>query len=114
MSGIPEIKSEYSQAFRRIYAAGFVGGIVPAGLEAVVYSEMRDVGKVLETQPLSGNRTTIKRTVECELVIDPMQMKSLHKWLTVKIAEYEKLFGTIPSPEEVESRSKRRPDGSGA
>jgi hypothetical protein len=107
MSGIPEIKSEYSQTYKRIYAAGFVGGIIPSGLEAMVYSEMRDVLKVIETQPLSGNRTTIKRTIECALMLDPMQMKSLQQWLQQKISEYEKLFGVIPSPEEVESRSKR-------
>lgn len=107
MSGIPEIKSETSPQYRRIYAAGFFGGIVPAGLEATIYSEMRDIVKVLETQPLAGNRVSIKRIAECELLIDPMQMKSLHQWLTQKITEYEKLFGNIPSPEEVESRSKR-------
>jgi hypothetical protein len=37
-------------------------------------------------------------------------MKSIHKWLEDKIKEYERLFGQIPSPEEVESRARRKPD----
>ena len=49
----------------------------------------------------------LKRVVECELIFDPMQMKTFHKWLGTKIEEYEKVFGHIPSPEELESRTRR-------
>lgn len=108
MSGIPEIKSEYSPTFKKINVNGIFGGVRPSGVEAVIYSELNDIEKVLETQPLSANRTVIKRIIECELIIDPMQMKSIHKWLTEKIKDYEELIGPIPSPEEVESRQKRQ------
>lgn len=108
MSGIPEIKSEYSPTFKRINVNGIFGGVRPSGVEATIYSEQNDIEKVLETQPLSANRTIVKRTIECELIIDPMQMKSFHKWLTAKIKDYEELIGPIPSPEEVESRQKRQ------
>jgi len=87
---------------------GYLGGIRPSGVEAVIYSEINDIQKVLETQPLSANRVVVKRIIECELVIDPMQMKSIHKWLTTKIKDYEELIGPIPSPEEVQSRQKRQ------
>jgi len=76
MSGIPEIDSEYSPTYKRIAVAGIFGGTRPFGVEAVLYSEGMDVKKTLETQPLEPNRTTIKRTIECELHIDPLQMKS--------------------------------------
>jgi hypothetical protein len=111
MSGIPEIYSKYSDQYRRIYVADIFGGIVPAGVEATVYSEERDIEKAIESVPINATRTRIKRTIECELLIDPMQMKSIHNWLGQKIKDYEQAFGTIPSPEEVESRRKR---GSGS
>lgn len=107
MSGIPEIKSEYSPTFKRINVNGIFGGVRPSGVEAVIYSEQNDITKVLETQPLSANRIVVKRTIECELIIDPMQMKSVLKWLTDKVKDYEELIGPIPSPEEVQSRQKR-------
>ncbi len=47
--------------------------------------------------------------LEIALVVDPMQMKSIHKWLENNIKEYERLFGTIPPREEVESSTRRRP-----
>lgn len=108
MSGIPEIESEYSPSYKRINVAGILGGIVPGGVDALLYSEERRADRALETQPPSGNRITIKRTIECGLLIDPMQMKSIHQWLGVKIQEYESVFGHIPSPEEAESRARRR------
>ena len=108
MSGaLPEIKSETSPQYRRVYVAGVFGGIVPSGLEAVFYSESKDIEKVLQTQPLSTHRMEIKRVAEIELLIDPMQMKSIYIWLDNKIKEYEKLFGRIPSPEELDTRFKR-------
>ena len=110
MDNLPEIKSEYAEDYKKIYVGGIFGGARPFGVEAVIYSETMDVKKVLETQPLSANRAVVKRIAECELIIDPMQMKSVYKWLGDKIKDYEKLFGTIPSPEEVGSRARRDPD----
>lgn len=50
----------------------------------------------------------LKRVVERELIFAfPMQMKTFHKWLRTKIDEYEKVFGHIPSPEELESKTRR-------
>lgn len=109
MSGLPEIKSDYSQTYKRIHVAGIFGGILPGGLEAILYSEERRAEKALETEPISSNRVFVKRTVEAELIIDPLQMKSIHKWIGDKIVEYERIFGRIPSPEELESRSRRKP-----
>ena len=73
----------------------------------MLYSESMNAHKTLTTQPPDPNRIILTRTIECELVIDPLQMKSIHKWLGVQIKQYELLYGTIPSPEEIESRAKR-------
>lgn len=107
---LPEIQTDYSQNYRRINVGGLYGSIQPVGLEAFVYSQEQIVDKVLATEPASPHRRVIKRTVECELIIDPMQMKSIQQWITQKIEEYERIFGHIPSPEEVESRARRHPE----
>jgi hypothetical protein len=109
MSGIPEIQTEYSSTYKRINVGGIFGGITAGGVEAIVYSEERRAERVLETEPISPNRMTIKRTTELELIIDPMQMVAIHRWLGNKIEEYQRIFGHIPSPEEIESKSRRHP-----
>jgi hypothetical protein len=111
MSGLPEIEAENSPTYKRINVAGIYGGIVPGGLDAVLYSEERRIEKVLETEPLNHNRMYVKRIAEVDLILDPLQMKAVHKWIGDKIAEYEKIFGRIPSPEELEARTRRKPEG---
>lgn len=107
MSGIPEISCEHSQTYKRIVVADIIGGIRPMGVSVTIYSEESDFTAALETHPVSSARVKIKRVIECELIINPMEMKSIHKWLGTKIEEYEDMFGTIRSPEEVESSRKR-------
>jgi hypothetical protein len=109
MSGVPEIETNYSENYKRVNVGGVFGGISPGGVEAIVYSESRRAEKVLETEPISPNRIRVRRTIEIELLIDPFQMRAIHQWLGNKIQEYERIFGRIPSPEEVESRTRRNP-----
>jgi hypothetical protein len=80
---------------------------VLGGIEAIIYSEQQRAEWVLDAPTLAPNRMTLKRTAEAGLIIDPMQMKSLHRWLGEKIKAYESVFACIPSPEEIESRSRR-------
>lgn len=110
MSSTPEISSEYASDYKKVFVAGIFGGTRAFGVEAVLYSETTDVTKVLQTQPLNPNRAVVKRIAECELVMDPLQMKSTYQWLGNKIKEYERLFGPIPSPEELDSKLRHRKD----
>ena len=73
---------------------------------AILYSEKQDVEKVIRTQPPDPTKTVIKRTIEVTLIIDPIQMKSICQWLGDGIKEYEGLFGSIPSPEELDSKAR--------
>jgi hypothetical protein len=110
MSELPDIKAEYSENYRRINVAGIFGGIIAGGVEAIVYSEERRAEGVLASQPVSPDKITIKRTVEVQLIIDPIQMKSMHQWLEQQIMKYEKIFGHIPSLEEIEARTGKEPN----
>ncbi len=82
----------------------------PYGLEATLYSEESDFVKALESQPPNMGRTVIMRTLEASIVLDPVQMKSTHQWLGNLVKEYERVYGTIPSPEELQSKASRDPN----
>ena len=110
MSGMPVIESEESSGYRRILVAGVFGGARPGGVNALVYSERTDAVDSLKAPQPEPQRIVLKRTIECELLLDPLQLKSLHIWLGEKIREYETLFGRIPSPEEVASRANQQPE----
>ena len=107
MGEMPEIESEEAASYKRIVVAGVFGGTRPGGVHATLYSERPNSLKVLATHPPNPSRVLLRRIIECELIIDPLQMKTVYNWLGKQIDEYEKLYGNIPSPEEVESRSRR-------
>jgi hypothetical protein len=104
MSGFPNIETVYSETYKRVNVAGMFGGIAGSGVEAIVYSEERRAEKALATQPISTNKMSVRRTIEFQLIIDAMQMKAIHQWLEQQIKQYEKIFGHIPSPNEIEAK----------
>jgi hypothetical protein len=101
---MPVIQGEYSSNFKRINFADIYGHINSGGLEASIYSEQSVIDEVITTQPISREKLKIKRIVECDLFIDPMKMVSVYEWLGKKIEEYEKIFGKIPTPKEIEKK----------
>ena len=54
----------------------------------------------LSTVQLAAERAFIKRSIQCRLVIDHVTAKSISKWLNEHLAQYEQVYGKIPSPEE--------------
>ena len=107
---MPEFDSDYAGDHKKIVVAGVLGRISPLGALWTVYSELTDATNVLKAQRPAANRAVVRRTVECDLVIDPMQMKTMHMLLDRQIKEYERMWGPIPSPEELQSRRRRDGD----
>jgi len=99
-----EILTEYSPSFRRIFLTGIYGYITPSGVEFVAYSEQTLIDEIIKSPNLNEGKKKIKRVVECDLIIDPMQMVAFHRWLGLKIKEYEHVFGTIPTPNQMNER----------
>ena len=102
---LPEIQSETSETFKRIVVGGMFGTVDSIGLLATVYSEFISIEKALKSQNIDNKNVTIKRIAECQLVISPASLKSIHDWITRKIIEYETLFGKIPTQEELSKRA---------
>lgn len=76
-------------------------------MKAIIFSEQNDIENVINKEPLDPQSIKIVRTIECELIIKPEQMKALFVWLKNKIEDYEAMYGVIPSPEQVEARMNK-------
>ncbi len=97
----PEIQVREHPNFRTINVNGVFGG--PRGMyfDIVLFSDESKVASALSSLKIAPERTTISRTLECRLIIDPLNAKAISQWLMLSITEYEKQFGRIPSPEEL-------------
>ena len=94
----PKIETKYSDDYRTIIVSGIYGGHRPSFFELVVYHDEMLTHKALETIPSDSKLNTIMRTIETSLYIDPIQAKSILKWLNQHVSDYEKQFGEIPEP----------------
>lgn len=101
---LPQIDVKEHPDFRTINVNGVFGG--PRGMyfEVTLYSDEVKTGQALSTFEISPHKATISRTLECRLIIDPLQAKSIAQWLTRHITEYEKKFGRIPLPDELQNK----------
>jgi hypothetical protein len=101
------IQAETSPSFRRIIADRFYGSLDSIGLKAIIFSERNDIENIINTEDKNKQHTILLRTIECELIIKPEQMKALFVWLANKIEDYEAMYGKIPAPEEVNKRADK-------
>jgi len=83
------------QNYRTIIVSGLFGGHRPGFFEAVLYTDEMVADEALKTGAGEPTKVYIRRTLQCRLLLDPVQAKSIAKWLTGYISEYEKTFGKI-------------------
>lgn len=101
---LPEIVSEYTSTFKRIIVSGLYGNISPLGIEATIYSEFNIGEEAIKSINIDTMNLRLKRMIECDLIINPLQMVAIRDWLSLKIKEYESVFGEIPSKEDLQDR----------
>jgi len=88
-------------SYRTILVNGVFGGHRPGFFEAIVYTDEIIADDALSSMPPSPEQVKIKRVLQCRLVMDPVQAKSLLNWLSEHVSEYEKKFGKITLPGEI-------------
>jgi hypothetical protein len=96
----PKIEVFEEPNYRTIIVNGVFGGHRPGYFETIIYTDELIAKESLGTAALAPERAFFKRTLQCRLVMDPVTAKSVAKWLTEHIDQYEKLFGKIPTPED--------------
>jgi hypothetical protein len=104
LGNTPQIDVKEHSGFRTINVNGVFGG--PRGMyfEVTLYSDEVKAGQALSTFEIVPHKATISRTLECRLIIDPLQAKSIAQWLARHVSEYEKKFGRIPLPDELQNK----------
>jgi hypothetical protein len=97
----PQVVVQEHPNFRTITVSGLYGLLNEWHYEIYLYSQYFDPVIPLETFDSSGtypNKYT--RVLECRLLIDPINVKSIARWLMEKVREYEEQFGNIPPAED--------------
>jgi hypothetical protein len=100
----PEIEVKEHPNFRTINVGGVYGMPLGMHFEVIVYSEQFEVAGALSSAQMTMP-PRVNRTIECRLIIDPFQAKSIVQWMTTQVDAFEKQFGHIPSAEELQQKA---------
>ncbi len=97
-----ELKVEAKRAddFKTILVDGVFGGSRAGLFELICYTDELNAEEALASVVPDGSKVNVKRTLECRLVLTPIQAKAMLNWLTQSLDQYEKQFGKIPAPEQ--------------
>jgi hypothetical protein len=103
-SKTPEIEVREHVNFRTINVGGVYGMPLGMHFEVIVYSEQFQVEEALASPNMTA-APKVNRTIECRLIIDPFQAKSIVQWLSAQVNAFEKQFGHIPSADEIQQQN---------
>lgn len=96
------VRNEYASTYKQIPVSAFVTTLSEKGLEMTAYVEEEEDFKPEGT--IQPGVIYVKRTLETRLAVNPLQLKLLHSLIGRQLENYEKVYGKIPTPEEVNTR----------
>jgi len=105
----PKIIVEKHENYRTIIQSGVFGGHRPGFFEWIVYTDEISAEDALSTIPPDSAKLYIKRTLQCRLILSPVQAKILYEWLGEHIRKYEEIYGKIITPKELKKSEKIPP-----
>lgn len=101
---LPDVVVEYHPSFRTMNVDGVFGSMRGMHMEIILYTDELESQQALSSAEAQPQKTKVKRTIQSRLLIDPLEAKIILQWLTAQINQYEKAFGRIPSPEELNAK----------
>jgi hypothetical protein len=94
----PKIALQKHETYRTIFQTGLFGGPRPGYFEWIIYTDEMVADDALGPIPPDPTKSYIKRTLQCSIMMTPIQAKNLVDLLGQQITQYEKTFGKIALP----------------
>lgn len=113
MSEAPDVKVSPSDTYKEINVSGQVTGLNYDGMKLTVFHDSPNLTQTLTAEGFKPHKVVIDRYIECTLNMPPQTIKEWALILSENLARYEKTFGMILSPEEVEQKFREYNEANG-
>ncbi len=97
------VKIKYAEDFVRVYATGAIGGFNGFDFRIAFFNDVVNHPEE-PTQP-----PTVSREIKVEVILTPVALKQLTKWLNQHLAELEKTIGEIKDQYPPQPSQRREP-----
>ena len=104
MSEAPDIKVIQSDTYKEIYVTGQVSNLNYDGVKLTILHDSPDLTGTLADERFKASKMVINRQIECTLNLSPLTLKTWVLVLNTELKKYERMFGTIMSPEEINQK----------
>ena len=104
---MPDIEVTQSPTFREINVTGQVSNLNYDGMKLTILHDTPDLKMALAGNQFKASKAIINREIECTLNLSPINMKTWSIMFKKELERYEKLFGVIMSPEEIQEKFKQ-------
>ena len=94
-----------SEQYKSIYITGFFGGMNPADAQVIFYLDRLEP-ETSNNPPGRMKLKKIKRELQIEVHMTPLQFKALSDWMNQRIADYEKKLGPITPKIKIKEETK--------
>ena len=108
MAAEADIIVRQSDTYKVIHVTGEIMFTNYDGARISVLNDSSDLTKTLHGDSFKPSKVQIHRTIECELVLPPSRLKAWVHVLQRELARYEKSFGHVLSPEEIDTKMRDR------
>jgi len=109
MSETPDVRVSQSETFKEINVTGQISNLNYDGLKLTVLHDSLNLQPALSGTQIKMAKATINRKIECTINLSPVNLKSWAILFQKELEKYEKMFGTILSPEEIQEKFKNPP-----
>jgi len=106
MSEAPDVQVSQSDTYKEINVTGQISNLNYDGMRLTVLHDSFNLAPALSGAQIKMSKATINRKIECTINLSPVNLKSWAILLDQELKKYEKLFGTILSPEEINEKFK--------
>jgi hypothetical protein len=100
----PTVEIIKNDEFREWFACGVFGGMNPNKCSLVFFNDKPQLRMVKANQ---FDVSEVKRELLTEIIVTPVQFKSIAQWMARNVKAYEKRFGEITLRKEKESPEMR-------
>lgn len=109
MSEQPDITVRESDCYREIIPTGQITNLGYDGLRLTVLHDSFNLQDAVKGNQIKVSKATINRNIECTIILTPVQLKTWAIIFNDELQKYEKFFGIILSPEEIQEKFKNQP-----
>ena len=99
-----DVVTKHDEKYKESFITTVVGGLRNGYFEYDLITETTDFENAMKGETYNFTKMVAKRTIQMKVLIPPIAFKDVVNLFMSQITDYEKVFGRIPTQQEIEDK----------